>query len=57
MSAISMGIIEDRGSTYFNLKYLKLLGKISCQFLSPGGSMGSRYILQLQISEKLQSCL
>jgi hypothetical protein len=31
-----------------------LLGKISCQFLKPGGSMDPRYVLQLLFRGKSQ---
>jgi hypothetical protein len=32
------------------------IGSISCQFQSPGGSMGLRYVLRLLFSLKSQNC-
>jgi hypothetical protein len=66
-----LGIIETSGEFIFDfpariafkggfyrvvMLHTTLLGRISCQFLPPVGSMGSGYDLQLLYSKKSQNC-
>jgi len=53
-----MSVIEPSKVTNYASKGIteSQWGKISCQTLRPGGSMGPRYVLQLLFSEKSQNC-
>jgi hypothetical protein len=50
--------IEGQTREFFKTSFLIVgtQGDISCQFMPLGGTIGSRYVLQLLLNEKSQSC-
>jgi hypothetical protein len=54
-----MSTFSELPSISSNYNYAKCavpLGQICCQIPSPDGNMGHRYVLQLSLHKKLQSC-